>query len=99
MLKGEAEFQRQEVLNRAAGTWNKEFLRTTDQGMARIRQEACTGVKRDVMDSTRWGWECMLQLQETEDMKTPAATIWAALGGRNHGVLRAYFGWEKAGSS
>jgi hypothetical protein len=43
----------------------------------------------------------MLQLQETEteDRKTPAATTWAALGGRNQGVLRAYFGWEKAGSS
>ena len=31
MLKGGAEFQRQKVLNRAAGNWNKEFLRTTDK--------------------------------------------------------------------
>ena len=31
MLRGEAEFQRQKVLNRAAGNWNKEFLRTTDK--------------------------------------------------------------------
>ena len=30
MLKGGAEFQRQKVLNRAAGNWTKEFLRTTD---------------------------------------------------------------------
>jgi hypothetical protein len=30
------------------------------------------------MDSTRWGWECMLRLQEVEDRKTPAATTWAA---------------------
>jgi hypothetical protein len=30
------------------------------------------------MDSTRWGWECMLQLQEVEDRKTPAATTWTA---------------------
>jgi hypothetical protein len=30
------------------------------------------------MDSTRWGWERMLQLQEVEDRKTPATTTWAA---------------------
>jgi hypothetical protein len=28
MLKGGAEFQRQKVLNRAAGNWSKEFLCT-----------------------------------------------------------------------
>jgi len=47
MLKGGAELQRQKVLNRAAGNWNKEFLHTTDKGMARIRQVACTGIKCD----------------------------------------------------
>ena len=78
MLKGGAEFQRQNVLNRAAGNWSKEFLRTTDIESARIRQVACTEVKCDLMDSTRWGWECMLQLQEVKDRKTPAATTWAA---------------------
>ena len=30
------------------------------------------------MDSKRWGWECMLQLQKAEDWKPPAATTWAA---------------------
>jgi hypothetical protein len=30
------------------------------------------------MDSALSGWECMLQLQEVEDRKTPAATPWAA---------------------
>jgi hypothetical protein len=39
---------------------------------------ACTGVKCDLMDSTCWGWECMLQLQEVEDRKTQVATTWAA---------------------
>jgi hypothetical protein len=78
-LKGGAEFQSQKVLNRAAGIWSKEILRTTDIGSARIRLVACTGIKCDlIMDSTRWGWECMLQLQEVEDRKTPAATTWAA---------------------
>ncbi len=24
-----------------------------------------------------WGWECMLQLQEAEDRKTPAPTTWS----------------------
>ena len=35
------------------------------------------GIKCDLMDSTRWGWECMLQLQETEYRKAPAATTCA----------------------
>ena len=30
------------------------------------------------MDSTRWGWESMLQLQETENRKPPTATTLAA---------------------
>ena len=47
MLKGGAEFQRQKVLNRAAGNWSKEFLRTTDIGSARIRQVACTFLLRE----------------------------------------------------
>jgi hypothetical protein len=34
-------------------------------------------VNCDLMDSALWGWECMLQLQEVEDRKTPAATPWA----------------------
>jgi hypothetical protein len=72
MLKGGAEFQRQkvlEVLNRAVGNWSKEFLRTTDIGSARIKQVTCTGVKCDLMDSTRLGWECMLQLHPELFMK------------------------------
>jgi len=77
MLKEGAKFQRQKVLKRAAGNWNKEFLLTTDKGVARIRKVACTGVKCELMDNERWGWECMLQLQETEDRKTPAATTCA----------------------
>ena len=44
----------------------------SDIRSARIRQVACTGIKCDlIMDSTRWGWECMLQLQEVEDRKPP----------------------------
>ena len=53
MLKGGAEFQRQKALNRAAGNWDKEFIRTTDTGVALIRQVACTGVKCNLMDRTR----------------------------------------------
>jgi hypothetical protein len=69
---------RGKLLNQAAGNWSKEFLHTTDIGSARIRQVAGTGIKRDLMDSTRWGWECMLQIQEVEDRKTPVARTWAA---------------------
>ena len=32
----------------------------------------------DLMDSTRWGWRCMRQRQETDSWKRPAATTWAA---------------------
>ena len=78
MIKGGAEFQRQKVLKRAAGNWNKEFLLTTDKGVARIRKVACTGVKCELMDNKRCWWECILHLQETEDRKTPSDTTWVS---------------------
>ena len=31
-----------------------------------------------MMDSTRWGWRCVLQLQEADNWEKPAATTWAA---------------------
>jgi hypothetical protein len=99
MLKGGAEFKRQKVLNRAVGNWNKEFLRTTDKGVARIRQVACTGVKCDLMDSKRWGWECMLQLQEAEDRKSSATTTWAAEFSLRVGESREFLGlWINSGA-
>jgi hypothetical protein len=76
MLKGD--WEELNSRGRKCSTELKDFLRTTDKGVARIRQVACTGVKCDLMDSKRWGWECMLQLQEAEDRKPPAATTWAA---------------------
>jgi hypothetical protein len=79
-------------LNRDAGNWSKEFLCTTDIGSARIRQVACTGIKCDLMDSTRWGWECILQLQEVEDKKPPAATTWAAEFLLREGESREFLG-------
>jgi len=90
MLKEGAKFQRQKVLKRAAGNWNKEFLLTTDKGVARIRKVACTGVKCELMDNERWGWECMLQLQETEDRKPQQP---------QPAPPNSYLGWDKAGSS
>ena len=99
MLKGGAEFQRHKVLNRAAGNWSKEFPRTTDIGSAQIRQVACTGIKCDLMDSTCWGWECMLQLQEVEDRKPPAATTWAAEFLLREGESREFLGlWITSGA-
>ena len=85
MLKGEAEFQRQKVLNRAAGNWNKEFLRTTDKGMARIRQAACTGVKCDLMDTT-WAAECLLRVGESSEF----LGMWI-----NSGVIHGQRGEER----
>jgi hypothetical protein len=77
MLQGGAEFQRQWVLTKAAGSWSKEFLRTTDKGWGRVQQAAGAGVTSDLMDSKRWGWECMIQLQEAENRQSPGATTWA----------------------
>ena len=78
MLQRGAEFQRQRVLTRAASNWSKETLRTTDTGWVRVRQAASAGVKGNLMDRARWGWECMPQLQETEDRQTPGTTTWVA---------------------
>ena len=78
MLRGGAEFQRQKALNRAENNWNKAFLCPTDNGLHRIGQEASTGAQSDLMDSTRWGWSCMFQLQEEDNWEKQAATTWAA---------------------
>jgi hypothetical protein len=78
MLRGEAEFQRQKALNRAASNWSRASLRSTDIELHRIGQAASTGAQSDSMDSTGWGWRCMLRLQEADNWKKPAATTWAA---------------------
>jgi hypothetical protein len=58
-----------------------------------------TGVKCDLMDSKRWGWECMLQLQEAEDWKTPAAITWAAEFSLRAGESREFLGfWINSGA-
>jgi hypothetical protein len=92
MLRGGAEFQRQKALNRDASNWNRVFkalnrdasnwnrvfLGSTDIGLHRIGQASSTGAQSDLMDSTSWGWSCMLQLQETDNWEKQAATTWAA---------------------
>jgi hypothetical protein len=64
MLRGGAEYQRQKALNRAAANWRKIFLNFTDTGLHNIGQAASTGVQGDLMNNERWGWRCLLQLQE-----------------------------------
>jgi hypothetical protein len=44
------------------------------------------------MDSTRWGWRCILQLQETGNWKKPAATTWAAEFLLREGESREFLG-------
>jgi hypothetical protein len=61
MLRGGAEYQMQRALNRAVDNWIKIFMSSTDSGLQRIKQAANTGAQSDLMDSTRWGWRCMLQ--------------------------------------
>jgi len=75
MLRGGAEYQRQRTLNRAADNWNKTFLCSTDSGLQRITRAANTGAQSALMDSTRWGWKCMFQLQETDSWKKPATWV------------------------
>ena len=71
ILLGGAQFQRQLVLTKVVGNWNKEFLRTTDTGWGRVQQAAGAEVTGDLMDSKRLGWECMIQLQEAENRQSP----------------------------
>jgi hypothetical protein len=52
-------------------------MSSTDSGLQRIKQAVNTGAQSD-LDSTRWGWRCMFQLQETDSWKKPATTTWAA---------------------
>ncbi len=65
-----------QVLTKVAGNWNKEFLRTTDKGWWRVQQPAGVGVTSDLMDTKRWGWESMIQIQEVENRQSPGVTTW-----------------------
>ena len=40
MRQGGAEFLRQRAVTRAAGKWNKQYLRTTDEGFHQLKQTA-----------------------------------------------------------
>jgi ribonuclease HI len=77
MIRGGAEFHRQKALNQAESNW-KGCMGSTDTGLRRIGQAASTGAQSDLMDSTRWGWSCMLQLQEMDNWGKPTTTTWAA---------------------
>jgi hypothetical protein len=90
MLKGGAEFQRQKVLNRAAGNWNKKFLRPTDKRVARIRQVACTGVKCDLWTASVGGENVCFSFKRPKTGKPQQP---------QHGPPNSYSRWEKAGSS
>ena len=92
MLRGGAEHQMQRALNRAVDNWIKIFMSSTDSGLQRIKQAANTGAQSDLMDSTRWGWRCMLQLQETDSWKKPATTTWAAEFLLREGESREFLG-------
>ena len=78
MLRGGADYQMQRALNHDVDNWIKIFISSTYSGLQRIQQAVNTGAQSDLMDSTRWGWRCMLQLQETDSWKKPATTTWAA---------------------
>ena len=73
MRPGGAEFLRQRAVTRAAGKWNKQYLRDTDVGVHQLKQTAM-----EVLDTVEWNWQCMTQLQEAENRTSPAATTWAA---------------------
>ena len=77
MIRGGAEFQRQKTLNQVKNNW-KSFLGSTDIGLHTIGQAASTGAQSDLIDSMRWGWSCILQLQEEDNWEKSGATTWAA---------------------
>jgi hypothetical protein len=52
MFRGDAEYQRQRVLNQAADNWKTIFMLSTYSGLQRIKQVATTGAQSDLMDST-----------------------------------------------
>ena len=79
MRQGGAEFLSQRAVTKAAGKWNKQYLRDTDVGMHQLKQSAM-----EVLDTVEWNWQCMTQLQESEDRTSPAATTWAEV---HHGEL------------
>jgi ribonuclease HI len=91
MIRGGAEFHRQKALSQAENNW-KGSMGSTDIGLHRIGQEASTGDQSDLMDSTRWGWSCMLQLQEMDNWGKPATTTWAAEFLLRDGESREFLG-------
>ena len=60
---------RQRAVSKAAGKWNKQYLRDTDVGVHQLKRTAM-----EVLDTVEWNWQCMTQLQESEDRTSPAAT-------------------------
>ena len=68
MRQGGAEFRRQKAVTKAAGNWNKQYLRDTDEGFHQLKQTAM-----EVLDTVEWNWQCMTQLQETENRTSPAS--------------------------
>ena len=52
-----------------------------------------------MMDIKRWGWECMIQLQEAENRQSPGATTWAADFLNRDGESRKFLGlWFASGA-
>ena len=91
IVRGGAEFHRQKALNHAGNNW-KGFMGSTDTGLHRIRQAASMGAQSDLLDSTRWGWSCMLHLQETDNWERPTTTTWAAEFLLRDGESREFLG-------
>jgi hypothetical protein len=100
MLKGGAEFQRQKVRNRATGNWNKEFLTYNGYRSGTNPTRNMHRGSMRLMDSTRCGWEWILQLQAAEDEKPqqPQKT-WAAEFLLRVGESREFLGlWINSGA-
>ena len=55
------------------------FMSSTNSGLQRIQQAANTGAQSDLMDSTRWGWRCMLPTSRNGQLEK---TGYHNMGGR-----------------
>ena len=65
--------------NRAVDNWIKIFMHSTNSGLQRIKQATNTGSQSDLMDSTRWGWRCMVPTSRNGQLEK---TGYHNMGGR-----------------
>jgi hypothetical protein len=91
MIRGGAEYHRQKALIRAGNNW-RDFMGSTDIGLQRNKKAVIVGAQSDLLDSARWGWNCMLHLRDTDNWERQTTTTWAAEFLLRDGESREFLG-------